>query len=374
MKRFFYIAKIGRQGLVNYTRNKLALIFPKIFNTYPMAVDIFPTNRCNLKCLHCSCWNYDNQDKELALEKWKEIITQLKRWLGPYFSLRICGGEPLVRKDTVDIISFAHQQGIFTFLSTNGTLIDNNLAERIAQSGLDWISISLDSLNEKTYDFLRGQPGTFSATMRAIDLLKGSIKTIQIHTTIMQQNIDVIMNIVNFCQERGLLLSFQGLFGLRNMKTGLYYRPSEKLWPQDKEKVAKTLDRIISAKQRYSCIKDSIRYLETLKAYYIDTQRFDHDTDHRCVAYDKVLRIRYDGKMTLCRHSGPIGDIASGIPQEIWRSNQASLVREKLKNCQRNCSYIRCYYKESFSEIALKFKKVFLAKNTAKTKGAQNFY
>ena len=363
MKDPLHIIKIGYTGLIAHICNYLASYFPNIFRPRPIAIDIYPTFRCNLKCIHCNYWQHKSQNGELSTDKWREIIINLKKWLGT-FSLRICGGEPLMRTDLIDIVKFAHQQGIFTVLSTNGSLITKDVADRIIESGLDFISISLDSLKEGVYDYLRGEPGTYRKTRQAIMFLQGRINTLQIHTTIIKHNLDEILDLVRFCEDNGLLISFQGLYGMRVSKTEIANPKDSNLWPLDKSKISQIFDELLLKKRKGHSIKDSFGYLKSLRAYYLDLQDFKGNTNGPCLSYQRNFRIRYDGVVTFCRHYDSIGNITTAPPQKIWNSKEAFLIREKMKNCHRSCAFIRSYYNEGLLEKVVKFKDIILTRLT----------
>ncbi len=230
----------------------------------PQAVDIFPTVRCNLECRQCSC--YKRNSIELSYDKWKEIIVRLKGWLGN-FSLRIAGGEPLMREDSLEIIRLSHQLGIVTILTTNGTLIDKDTADKILGSCLDYICISLDGFKEETHDFLRGSSGAYRKAIQAIEFLKNRIK-LQINTTIMSYNLDEIINLVEFAEMNKLRISFHGL--ILNYKGQINHSDFQNhdLWPKDIKRIDNIFSELLLRKKRTPNILNSIRHLQLMNFYY----------------------------------------------------------------------------------------------------------
>ncbi|NQU19376.1 radical SAM protein [bacterium] len=353
----FNIARAGKTRAITYIKNVLAQYFPNAFSFRPTAIDIYPTFRCNLKCIHCNYWRHKFQGGELPAGKWNEIIIDLRKWLG-VFTLRICGGEPLVRRDIIDIIAFARGQGIFTVLSTNGTLISQDFAEAILQSKLNFISISLDSLRESVHDSLRGVPGSYLKVRRAIDLLKGKIEKIQIMTTIMDCNLDEILDLVNFCEDNKILISFQGLYGFDGNREKPSNTPINRLWPQNK-KVEQVFDALLSRKSKSRSMVDAQGYLRMLKAYYLDFQNYTINMPYRCRAYERNFRIGDTGDVTFCHSSDSLGNVIAELPQKIWNSGKASQIRTRLKYCEMDCFFVRCYYYEGLAEMFAKFKNYF---------------
>ncbi|MDG5977139.1 radical SAM domain-containing protein [Hydrogenophaga taeniospiralis CCUG 15921] len=126
--------------------------------------------RCNLTCKHCYALSADH---EYAGElSWNEVVTvmdDLKAFRVPV--LILSGGEPLMRPDIFDIAHRARAMGFYTGLSTNGTLIDAPMADRIAATGFDYVGISLDGLRE-THDKFRRLEGAFDRSLAAVRLLR----------------------------------------------------------------------------------------------------------------------------------------------------------------------------------------------------------
>jgi len=361
MKISSYIAHDGKRRAITYVRNILAQYFPRFLSFRPIAIDIYPTFRCNLRCVHCSYWQQKHQHGELSTDQWKEVIADLRQWLGP-FTLRVCGGEPLVRKDLIDILTFAHRQGIFTVLSTNGTLISHDLARDIIESRLDFISISLDSLKENVHDSLRGIPGSYIKAKNAIDLLKGKIEKIQVMTTIMACNLDEILDLVSFCEENRISISFQGLYGFDGNKGSFSSTWIQQLWPESK-KAEKVFDTLLLRKRKSHSMVDAPGYLRRLKSYYLDSGHSFGSISYRCRAHERNFRIGDTGDVTFCHNSGSLGNVTTEFPQVIWDSSKASQIRTKLKQCPENCSFVRCYYYETLPETIGKFKNYFKYRN-----------
>ncbi len=122
--------------------------------------------RCNLSCKHCYALSADHDYAgELG---WQEIVTvmdDLKAYGVPV--LILSGGEPLMRPDLFDIADRARAMGFYTGLSTNGTLIDEPMADRIAATGFDYVGISLDGLRD-THDRFRRMAGAFDSSLSAV--------------------------------------------------------------------------------------------------------------------------------------------------------------------------------------------------------------
>jgi len=124
------------------------------------------TRRCNLKCVHCYSGSEDRDyGNELTFEEGKALIDDLAAFGAPV--ILFSGGEPLIRRDILDLIRYAVEHGRRAVLSTNGTLITESLARKLHELGLSYVGISLDGL-ESVHDEFRGVSGTFARVMTAI--------------------------------------------------------------------------------------------------------------------------------------------------------------------------------------------------------------
>ena len=126
--------------------------------------------RCNLTCKHCYALSADHDyPDELTNAEVNAVMDDLKAFRVPV--LILSGGEPLLRKDLFQIAERAKAMRFYVGLSTNGTLIDAPMADRVAAQGFDYVGISLDGLRE-THDRFRRKHGAFDASLGAVRLLR----------------------------------------------------------------------------------------------------------------------------------------------------------------------------------------------------------
>jgi radical SAM protein with 4Fe4S-binding SPASM domain len=100
----------------------------------------------------------------------------------------LSGGEPLLRSDWPQLVGRARERDLPTALATNGTLIDDARARRIAQAGFHRVSISLDGADPATHDEVRGQAGAFDAACQGARRLARHQVPLQINTTVTALN------------------------------------------------------------------------------------------------------------------------------------------------------------------------------------------
>ncbi len=114
---------------------------------------------CNLRCLHCYSDSAARKyDGELTRAQGRALIEDLAAFDVP--AVLLSGGEPLARPDTLELAEYGRSLGLKFTLSTNGTLIDRAMAERIRRIGFTYVGISIDGI-DATNDWFRGVKGAF---------------------------------------------------------------------------------------------------------------------------------------------------------------------------------------------------------------------
>ncbi len=134
----------------------------------PVNVTWEVTYACNLSCIHCLSDSGRKRDGELSTGEAMQVIDQLAA--RKVFQFNIGGGEPFMRPDFLDLMDYAHDKGIVTCISTNGTLIDEQIARRLNHP-LVYIQVSLDGASEESNDPIRGS-GSFKKVLNALDHLR----------------------------------------------------------------------------------------------------------------------------------------------------------------------------------------------------------
>jgi len=143
--------------------------------------------RCNLNCRHCYSLSADTDfPGELSTEQVFTVMDDLKAFRVPV--LILSGGEPLLRPDIFEISVRAKAMGFYVALSTNGTLIDDAMADRIAEIGYDYLGISLDGIGE-VHDRFRRQAGAFDASLRGLRLCRERGIKVGVRFTMTENNV-----------------------------------------------------------------------------------------------------------------------------------------------------------------------------------------
>ncbi len=133
----------------------------------PVAVGLFVTSRCNLRCRMCGIWR-DPEPKSLPYEDLVRLIDAVKSGCC-YFSFS--GGEPLLVGDIERMVAYAAARIPYVHLVSNGILVTPERCRALAAAGLDEISLSLDG-EEEWHDRVRGEKGSFRAVLAAVSCLR----------------------------------------------------------------------------------------------------------------------------------------------------------------------------------------------------------
>ncbi|HZD42792.1 MAG TPA: radical SAM protein, partial [Methanomicrobiales archaeon] len=192
-----------QRGMMNVLEGiaKYGITVPQIVNAPFMVVWDF-THRCNLRCIHC----YQDAQKalpnELDTEEAKRLVEELAE--AGVVIIAFSGGEPLMRKDFLEVAAHAIRNNIYVALATNGTLIDKEMAKRIREAGIEYVEISLDGKDAASHDSMRGIPGAFDRTVAGIKNCVAEDFYTCVATTVTQENYAQIPEIYKLAADLGV--------------------------------------------------------------------------------------------------------------------------------------------------------------------------
>jgi len=159
----------------------------------PFLIEIWPTNRCNLRCVMCGTWAnrrkmeekgikfnpLEEMKNEVSEERLLKLVREAKE-LGAKEFLITGGGEPFVRKaTTLQLMNEVKTLNLFGNLNTNGTLLKKEDIRKIIEIGWDMLMFSVDAPNSKTHDFIRGMEGCFQKVKENLILIKKEKKRVR---------------------------------------------------------------------------------------------------------------------------------------------------------------------------------------------------
>lgn len=156
------------RGLVATARSvaEFGLTLPQRFSTPLFAVWNF-TNACNLACQHCyQDAAHRGLADELTLDEKLDVIDQAG---AAYVAMiAFAGGEPTISPHLLPALKRCQHYGIHTSVATNGTTMTPRLAAGLAEAGVKYVEMSLDSVDPAKHDRFRGQPGMWERTVRGM--------------------------------------------------------------------------------------------------------------------------------------------------------------------------------------------------------------
>ncbi|MBU4305293.1 MAG: radical SAM protein [Candidatus Omnitrophica bacterium] len=304
-------------------------------------------DNCVLKCRMCYKWQPDlyikPERKQLGLEDWKRCAISLKKIAPENFVVNFGGGEVTTMPWLFDIVSFCHELGFKTNIATNGFLVDAALVCKMHASGLDYVNISLDSLNETTHDMLRGVKGVYKKVMQAIKLIHSHAPQTQISicSIMMEPSLEGIVQLVRWVQEnpKVAMIYLMAIMQPNNTHADpLWYENKfNHLWPKDAVRAAEIIDEVIALKQKGYKIANRVEHLHAYKTYFFDPRAY---VKKSACNIDCAVHISSVGDVFMCYRYAKIGDVREGDLENIWTNDLAAQVRVQIHECRENCHFL----------------------------------
>ena len=304
-----------------------------------MTLEIYPTLRCNLDCRFC-----DTTDRhrpamaELSSARWLEIIDEAAD-MGAEQLFVLGGGEPMIRRDILEIMSRAKERQMRGMLTTNGTFFNAQKSKRLIEMQWDEIHFSIDGATADVHDDLRGQKGTFVKACRAACQIATFKRRLgvnspmtAIHFVLTERNWRQLSDMVRLCRALGASrLDVDSLIAYMpeqkkleltpNSIKGLPHEAAKAKGLADKWGIAHTLDQFLSVNPRQRGVnpptapkEKGLKGAPCLKAWH-------------------HLVIQADGKSSpCCVLSGSGGSAKETDLKNIWTKDPFLLtVREGMK-------------------------------------------
>jgi MoaA/NifB/PqqE/SkfB family radical SAM enzyme len=360
-KRFQQRAKLGVRYVREYMMDEVAGAYDRDFlPSKPLDVICEISYICNLACPTCFRWTSKPDEHELDFEQWKDVIGKLKDWLGT-FNLTFTGGEPFLRKDLLDLFKFTSDNGIVTGVVSNGSLIDKTMAQRIVDSGLDGLCLSLNSLKRHIHNETRGTNGSYDEVMTAIENVKAVKRgmRLSLSTTVVRENVHELADMVEFVKTTGLYgIHFQPIMPATLLPTydqdGNFKKiplgtPYKNLLKKEEvvhdDEVDDVFNRLISMAERGDPIISSVGHLKEM-GKYLKNPTNPELLEKVCQVGVKNFNIDPFGNVRLCSIMEIVGNLTKQSPAEIWHSVNATDQRENIRTCEKFCRIMYCNHKE----------------------------
>ncbi|KNY28059.1 putative heme d1 biosynthesis radical SAM protein NirJ2 [Pseudobacteroides cellulosolvens] len=159
------------------------------------------TNKCNMFCKHCYRDSGTEAQGELTLEEGKELLNEIAK--AGFKIVIFSGGEPLMLPYIFDLVEHAVSVDLRPVFGTNGTLLNEETAIRLKKAGAMGMGISIDSLDRKKHDDFRGLENSWDKTVAGMKACKKAGLPFQVHSTVMNWNMDEIIDLTDFAVEMG---------------------------------------------------------------------------------------------------------------------------------------------------------------------------
>ena len=309
----------------------------------PYVVSWNLTYRCNLACEHCyldaggapqvGTENFADRS-ELGTEECFKVIDEIAAFAPECLTI-LTGGEPLLRRDILDIVRRAADRGLWVVVGTNGVRITENLAARLAEAGARGLSLSLDALDPDRHDRFRMVRGAWQNTVSGAEILNRTGLPFIVQTTAGSHNLGELDAIADFAHAR-LAAKVWNLYFL--VPTGRGQFVSD-MTPAQYDEVLDALYRIQRKYDRRMLVnaKCAPHYIKTVLAHAagqpVDPDSTDADTPlpglsrlrvysggaGGCPAGTHYMGIRPNGDVTPCPYL-PVfaGSLRSASLADLW--------------------------------------------------------
>jgi len=287
------------------------------------------TRRCNYRCRSCGVWR-EQQDAEVSADEVKRGLDVFRE-LG-VIEVVFSGGNPLLRDDMGEILDYASRFFITTVYD-NGSLA----AEKIdALRNVDFVAISLDTLDKQKLEHIKGVQGAFEKAIGAIETLHSEGIPVVISPTISQLNQHEIVDLTKHFINRGIpvvycLYSYDYPTDNRLFSIGKRINEFE---PTDRMALAKVCDELIELKGKQRGVFITTKVLNALRQYFSDGQR-----TWRCEALRGFFMVDHLGRVAGCHLRQPVASIWE--LGDLWESERLEKLRNEYNEC-RKCTYL-CY-------------------------------
>ncbi|MBO6109685.1 MAG: GTP 3',8-cyclase MoaA [Methanobrevibacter sp.] len=256
-----------------------------------LSLRITLTNRCNVNCIYCHHDGMRSSENEMTPDEIHKICQIAKR-IGVR-KIRLSGGEPLIRKDIVEIISKINSVGFNDIsITTNGILLEK-YAKDLKEAGLDRVNVSLDTLNPETYEFITKKDYLEAAKRGILKSVEVGLYPVKINMVIMKDiNEHEIKDMFNFCKDNDMVLQLIELIESENC---------------DDDKFSKEYHyKLDMVEERLADIADDVKereFMQGRKKYYINGGEIEVvkpvDNSKFCANCTR-LRVTPDGKIKPC--------------------------------------------------------------------------
>lgn len=283
------------------------------------------TPRCNLSCVHCRSSSTMHMPEVMDTKQALSVLDKIGDFCSPVVVLS--GGEPLLRKDIFGLAQYGTDKGFRMCMATNGTLINDSHCEKMIETGIKMVSLSLDGSTAEIHDNFRNHKGAFTGVLRGIDFLKKHDIPFLINSSFTKRNQQDIENTYKLAKELGATAWYMFMIVPTGRGEDVM---SELIDTKDYDDILRWHYRLEQQENeilvRPTCAPHYYRiYIEEAMKEGNSAKRrnltFSTGANKGCVAGQTICLIRSDGDVLPCSYfpvSG--GNIFRQSMKEIWNS------------------------------------------------------
>jgi MoaA/NifB/PqqE/SkfB family radical SAM enzyme len=288
------------------------------------------TRKCNYRCRGCNVWQQQDED-ELSTNEIKKGLDILRK-LG-IVEIVFSGGNPLLREDIGEVLDYASKYFITTVYDNGSTAAKKIDALRRA----DFVAISIDSLDPRKNDYIKGVPGAWGQAMHAVERLQREGIRVGVAPTISQINMYEILDITNWFIERNVPVWYSLYSYDTSAEENQLFRigrRNDEFVITDRKSMVELCDSINRLKKRTGLVLMTDQVLNTTKTLYSENKR-----TWSCQALQNFLMVDHLGRVAGCHLHDPVASIFD-LPT-VWNSERLDAFRKKYSLCH-GCTYL-CY-------------------------------
>jgi radical SAM protein with 4Fe4S-binding SPASM domain len=311
------------------------------FLSAPSSADVFITDRCNLRCLHCFVGAENDGSNELSLPHLRSIFDEFEKMR--VLEVRINGGEPLLHSQITGVIDLLKGRRFRRVLLTNGTLLSEHLAD-LLKNAETTPTVSLDGSTAEEHDLFRGAQGSFDLTIASMKLLQKKGMQYGVNCCLHRKNLTKHREIVDLAARYGASrIAFLDLKNAGRMRCNTEWVPS---YSEYERALLGLMTVKMASRGKIDVALDTFLWCEPVKESIREARRGYVS----CLAGKTRMSVDSDGLVYPCNivvgdQRWNMGDTCKESLKDIWFSERWRFFRggtklTELRTCS-NCKNLR---------------------------------
>jgi MoaA/NifB/PqqE/SkfB family radical SAM enzyme len=347
------------------------------FIAVPRTVHIWRGAPCNARCIMCN-YGYLKGEEYKAIsrlgfpdELMPRALNEIHELCGRGTLVSYMGGEPTTSKSLVNWVEQAGQLGLDFRFTTNGYIMNEDLARRLVAAGLFNVGVSLESLDAKTNEIIRPHTNGTAKTVRCIEMLMEERRrqkkylSVNVKTVVTEINMEHFLEIVKrFGKVDGMMCTPQ----MFEPMDGMPQATKDLLYIKDIGRLERFTEEIRRLKREGYAVHVTDQGLNEMVKLYRDGQgqnftmhnkKLEMDpSEPECNIGTDSMWI-HEGKIKLCPYHPPIGDLMTDTItlKQMWESEITRRVRAGTRSCRRLCT-ISCLRRSPITHKVSTFLKI----------------